>query len=1086
MKKRLNLILSSLFLCVGMALAQTTANGVVVSAEDGEPIVGATVKVVGTNTGAVTNIDGQFSVSVPGKNSKLEVSFVGYTTQTVAAGRNLTISLESDTENLDEVMVVAFGTEKKSAFTGSAKVVGSEELALSQVSSATNALAGAVAGVQLVSSNGAPGSTSTIRIRGFSSINAGKDPLIVLDGAPYEGDMSNINPNDIESMTVLKDAASNALYGARGANGVIMITTKKAKAGEAVVTFDAKLGGNTRALQHYNVIKNPAQYYEMHYGALYDYYMNQGSNAYDAWARANSNLCGDQGNGGLGYNVYSVPAGQVLIGQNGKLNPNATLGNIINYKGEDFLITPDNWEDAGTRTGLRQEYNASVSSSSSRGTFYASLGYLSNEGITEASDMQRFTGRLKADYEVKKWLKVGANMTYTRFNSNSLSNNGSSSSTGNIWAFTSQMAPIYPMYVRNADGSIKVDGNGIQVMDYGDGANAGLGRPFLSDANPIQDSYLNTRNAEGHAFNATGYADFRLMKGLTLTVNGTATVDDTRYNYVYNPYYGQFDSTGGSVTVQNSRMFNHNTQQLLNYATTIADDHNLTVMVGHEYTKNRNYYLYASKSMMFNQENKELNGAVVDGQASGSYKTTYNNEGWFGRAQYDYDSRIFASASLRRDASSKFAPEHRWGTFWSLGAAWILSNEQWFKSSWVDMLKVKASIGSQGNDNISSYLYTDTYSVANSGGNVGVSFNTKGSEDITWETKTNSNVGVEFELLKRISGSLEYFYGKTSDMLFSFSVAPSNGYAYYYDNVGDLYNSGFELDLNINIFNKKNFQWDFNINATTLRNRITKLDAAKKTTTVYDSKGKEYQGYKSGNFFIAEGTSMYSWYLREFAGVYNENTYALTGDAEYDASKGGLSMWYMDSEDADGNRTRKATTSYSDADYYLTGNSTIPKVYGGFGTKLKFYGFDFAVNFSYQLGGKGYDYTYATFMSSPTGSSTGYNFHADLLKAWTTDNSNSVIPRFMYADTYSGGTSTRFLTSASYLNIENINFGYTLPSRITRKAMINSLRLYVAAENVFYWSARRGFDPRQTFGDVVDGTNYSPMRTISGGITLTF
>ena len=334
--------------------------------------------------------------------------------------------MKPDTEMLEEVMVVAFGTAKKSAFTGSATVVSAEKLEQSQVTSVTDALAGAVPGVTLTSNNGAPGASASIKIRGFSSLNAGNDPLIIVDGAPYSGDLSNINPNDVESMTVLKDAASNALYGARGANGVIIITTKRANmSGEAKVTFDAKWGANTRALKKYEVITDPAMYYEMHYGAMKNYYMNQ-MNMSDqaAWIEANNNLFGS--NGGLGYNVFTVPEGQYLIGQNGKLNPYATLGRIVNYKGRDYLLTPDDWDKVGSRTGLRQEYNFSISAANEKSSFYVSLGYLGNEGITEGSDLKRLTGRLKADYQAKKWMKVGANMSYARFDSNSLGNNGSS------------------------------------------------------------------------------------------------------------------------------------------------------------------------------------------------------------------------------------------------------------------------------------------------------------------------------------------------------------------------------------------------------------------------------------------------------------------------------------------------------------------------------------------------------------------------------------------------------------------------------------------------------------------------------------
>ncbi len=998
--------------------------------------------------------------------------------QEVAIKSRLNVVLKSESQALDEVMVVAFGTAKKSAFTGSAKVVGAAELAKSQVTSVTNALAGAVPGVQLTSSNGAPGATSSIKIRGFSSLNAGNDPLIVVDGAPYSGDLSNLNPNDVESMTVLKDAASNALYGARGANGVIIITTKKAKQGEANITFDAKWGANTRALQHYDVIKNPAQYYEMHYGALRDYYMvQQGMSSKDAWLKANANLFGDQGNGGLGYNVYTVPEGQLLIGQNGKLNPNATLGRIVNYKGEDYLVTPDDWEDAGTRTGMRQEYNFSVSGSNDKSSFYASLGYLDNEGITEGSNLKRLNARLRADYQAKKWMKVGANMSYTRFDGNSLSNNGSSTSNGNIWAFTSQMAPIYPVYIRTADGNIKVDSNGLEMMDYGNGTNAGMSRPYISDANPIMDNKLNTNNYEGNAVTGNGFVNLTFIPGLTITLNGTYNLDETRGTYVYNPYYGQFDTTGGTVEKYHQRTYDYNLQQLINYSTTIAENHNLEIMVGHEYYDSRKYYLSASKSQMFSQDNKELGGAVVDGQSAYSYKERRNNEGYFGRAQYNYDNRIFGSASLRRDASSRFHPDHRWGTFWSVGAAWLVNKEKWFHVSWIDELKLKASYGVQGNDNIvrsdgyELYGYTDVFDITNASGNVGTSFSTKGTKDITWETNGNFNIGTEFQLFNRVTGSIEYYRRKTTDMLFSFSVAPSLGYSSYYDNVGDMYNSGVEIELGVNIFNKRNFKWDVNLNLSTLKNRITMLDEDKKTSTLYDLEGNAYQGYVDGNFFVGEDLSIYTWRLKEYAGV----------------AEDGQSMWYKNVVDENGNVTgRETTTQYADADYYVTKESTIPKVYGGIGTTVSAYGFDFSINCSYQIGGKQYDGTYATFMSSPTGSSTGYNFHADLLKSWTPENPNSDIPRFMFGDTYSAGSSTRFLTSGSYLNIENINFGYTFPSKWTKKASINSLRLYVSCENVFYWSKRKGFDPRQSYSSTTNATYYSPMRTISGGITLNF
>ena len=812
-------------------------------------------------------------------------------------------------------------------------------------------------------------------------------------------------------------------------------------------------------------------YYELQYVALNNYYQNSlGLSAAEANSRINANIASGN-SGGLGYDIWTVPEGQNLFGLNGKINPAATLGKLVSYKGEDYWVAPDDWSDIAYRNGIRQEYNVSVSGGTEKASFFASMGYLNNQGITGNSNHKRLTGRLRADYQAKKWLKVGANVSYTKFDFNSLSNNGSSSSTGNIWAFTSQMAPIYPAYIRNADGSIKIDSNGFEMMDYGSGLNAGFGRPFIGDANPIMDVSLNTNNAEGNSMSANAFTDITILPGLKLTINGTAYLDETRSTWVYNPYYGQFDSTGGTVSKEHDRYYTYNLQQLLNYSKTFGL-HSASLMLGHEYYNAKSSGLWGSKSKMFSQENKELNGAVVDGQSSGSSISEYNNEGYFARAQYDYAGKYFASASFRRDASSRFHPDYRWGSFWSVGGAWIISKENWFNVPQIDELKLKASYGSQGNDNIGSYRYTDLYDIINSAGNVATSFNSKGSKKISWETNGNFNAGVEYSLFNRVSGSLEYFYRKTTDMLFSFPVAPSMGYSSYWANVGDMMNQGVELDVYASIIDTKKVKWDVNANITWLKNKILKLDSEKKTTTVYDKKGKSYEGYASGSTFIAEGLSLYSWYLKEYAGLDPQT---------------GESLWYYIVKDDDGNPTGELATTnqYAKGDYFVTKEKGIAPFYGGFGTTLQAYGFDLSVNFSYQFGAKTYDSTYATFMATPTDSHLGYHMHKDVLDAWSVNNPSSDIPRWQYNDTYSASSSTRFLISNRYLNIENINFGYTIPSRITEKIDVASLRIYIAADNLGYISARKGLDPRQGYGSS-NATNYSPMRTVSGGITVKF
>ncbi len=1064
MIRKLVLSLVAVLSVAAMAVAQNKQVSGRVSGEDGNPIVGATVLVEGSTTsGTSTNIAGEFALRAP-VNGNLVVSFIGYESQVVAINgqTNLEVVLKEDTKSIDDVIVVAFGQAKKEAFTGSAGTVKSDDIAKVQTSNVAQALAGQVSGVQLSNSTGAPGSSPSIRIRGFSSISASQEPLFIVDGAPYEGDLNNINPNDIESMTVLKDAASNALYGARGANGVIMITTKRAKGRDAIVTVDAKWGVNSRATKDYDYITDPGQYYETHYHALYSKFLSDGQTAANAMILANNQLVSSE-EGGLGYNVFTVPNGQYMIGSNGRMNPAATLGRRVTYKGQDYWLTADDWNDEAYENSFRQEYNVSVSGSTDRSNFYASFGYLNSKGIVQGSDMYRYTARLKADFQAKKWLKVGANASYANFDWNSLNADGEGESTANVFAFTSSMAPIYPVYVRDGMGNVMYDQYGIKMYDYGNGMNAGLTRPVFANANALLDSQLNPNNSNGNAFSGSAFADFTLYEGLKVTLNVGMNLDETRYSSMLNRFYGQFASQGGILSKQHNRSFSYNLQQLINYSKTFAEHHSIDIMAGHEYYNYSTALLNGSRSNIFLDDNDELANALVDGSVT-SYSGEYNNEGYFGRVQYDYDERIFVSGSYRRDASSRFHPDHRWGNFWSAGAAWLINRESWFNVKWIDMLKLKASIGSQGNDNIGAYRYTHNYQIVNSASKPGVIFTAQGNENITWETNTNFNVGAEFDLFKgRLSGSFEYFYRKTTDMLFAFPVAPSMGYSSYYANIGDMRNSGIELNLNAVLLNRKNVQWNFGLNLTHYKNKILKLPEEHKTAKTIEG----YEGFASGSYFFTEGESLHTFYIPKYAGVKPDT---------------GESMWYTTNPETGAIET---TTAYQQATYYTSGNA-IADLYGGFNTSIAFFGVDVSASFTYQIGGLAYDSGYAGSMTSPVGTSVGMNMHKDLLNAWTPENPESNIPRLQYNDRYTAAVSDRFLTDASYLNIQNIQVGYTFPHKWTSKFGVHSLRVYLACDNVFYWSYRDGFDPRYSFTGSTNNATYSPIRTISGGITVQF
>lgn len=1039
--------------------------GNVSDASDGSAIPFVSVHVKGTMKGVSADDQGHYSISVPA-DAVLVFTCIGYVEKEVPVGGRsfLSVTLSPDSEMLQETIVVAFGSSTKESFTGSAAVVGESDIARLQSSDVTRALEGVVAGVQMSTSSGSLDSKPSIRIRGIGTISSSvdKEPLYVVDGVPYSGDLNNLNPADIESMTVLKDAASNALYGARGANGVIMITTKKARGSGATVSLDAKWGWNTKALQNYDVISDPAQYYEMHYKALYNYYVNkQGLSALDAYSLASSRVAGPVRDGGLGYQVFAVPDGEPFIGQDGRVNPNARLGNVVNYNGADYLLTPDDWMAEAYRQSLRQEYNVNVSGGVEKASFMASFGYLNNKGIIDGADMYRYTARLKADFQAKQWLKLGANVSYTNYNyNNGNSEEGSAGSVGNVFGFAASMAPIYPVYIRDASGNIMLDERGMQMYDFGDGKNAGMVRPNAPNANALRLVTLDKNRSEGNALTATAFTEVRFLKNFKFVLNVGVGVDGVRHTSMNNLYYGQFATNGGTLYKGHERQFYVNLQQLLSYNRTFAGVHNVDLLVGHE-TYNRNLTSVSGyKTKMFSDENLELGGAVIDGQQASSSLSEYNNEGYFIRAQYDYANKVFVSGSFRRDASSRFHKDHRWGNFWSAGAGWLVDREPWFDAPWVDMLKLKASVGSQGNDGIPDYLYTDTYEISNNEGNVAVAFRSKGNPDITWETNMNFNAGVDFDFFAgRLAGSVEYFYRKTSDMLFFFNVPLSLGYSGYYDNIGDMRNSGIEVSLNAFPVKTQSVQWSINANLTHYANKITMLPDEHKKMDV-----EGYAGYQSGGRYYGEGLPIYTFYMPKYAGVEPDT---------------GLPMWYREE-----NGATVTTTSYSEASDYLCGDPT-PVIYGGFGTSVSFYGVDISAQFSYSAGGLVYDSGYAAVMRPP-GTSTGSNIHKDMLGAWTPANHDASVPRFQYLDENISAQSDRFLTDGSYLNFQSAQIGYTFPQKMVDKLKLSRLRLYLLCDNIFYISARRGLDPRYSFNGTTNYAVNSPVRTLSGGINITF
>lgn len=1049
-------------------------SGKVTDAATGEPVPYASVHLEGTMIGVSTDGEGRYTIEVP-VDGILVFSSIGYISKEVAveSAATVNVTLEHDTQFIDETIVIAYGTATKSSFTGSASMVSAETIESRIATDVTSALAGTTPGVQVISSSGDPASSGpSIRIRGIGSMSASNAPLYIVDGMPYDGSLADINPADVESMSVLKDATASAIYGARGANGVVLITTKRASGTSgSTIKLDAKWGSNSRLIPQYDVIDDPALYYETHYRMMYNSQYYAGKTAAEAYAYADENLF-NHNNGGLGYQVFTVPAGEKFIGTDFRLNPNATLG----YTDGEYYYIPDDWYGKTFSNSFRQEYTLSVSGAKDRLNYYGSIGWLNDGGIVANSDYQRYTARINVDYQVRPWMKFTSSLSYAHSDSQTASYSSSYGSSGNIFYVTNMMGPVYPLYVRDAQGNIMKE-NGMTVYDANQ---TNFIRPSFV-GNAVRDNEVNRKRNYSDMITGKWGAVLTPVRGLSLTVNAGITSDNSRYNALYSQF-GSQSATDGLAYVSHDRTFAVNSQYLAEYKTDFNGSlHSLNVMAGYEIYSLMVQFLEGQNDHLFNPYVGELGNADGTGsKQTSSYTADYMNQGFLARVQYEYDDRYFVSGSYRRDGSSRFAPGHRWGDFGSIGGAWLMSSEAFMENAWwVDMLKIKASYGVQGNDNLypnsnyarKYYPYADNYthSYNEATGEYSTTLAYKGNEDLTWESSHSFNIGADFGIFSgRLNGSMEYFSRKTVNLLYSKDVPLSSGNptGYYPVNVGSIVNDGFEFSFDGLILSTRDVQWSWNLNLSHYRNRITSLDAS-----VSD------EGIKGGNYIYKVGGSIYEAYMRKYAGVNPEN---------------GKAQWYAKVLDENGDWTGESviTEVFTEASQYELG-SVLPKAYGGFGTSLKAYGFDFSAQMSFQLGGRYYDGTYQALMH--TASAVGTAWHKDALKAWTPDKPSSTIPR-LDGDTSVGQTAvSNYLISSNYLSINNITLGYTLPEKVTEMLKVSSLRIYVAGDNLAVISARKGVDPRYsmglgslTSGSGLNSGSYSAMRTVTGGITITF
>lgn len=1095
MKKLLTLFALAMLTITTVMAQNKQISGVVVD-EKGEPIIGASVQVKGTTLGTITDFDGAFALSVPADATTLVVSYIGMATQEVAIQENVRVTLSENTEVIQEVVVTGYGNVSKGSFAGSAQAVTAETIEKKAPSEISKALAGEVAGVQVVNSSGQPGTNASIRIRGIGSINAGSAPLYVVDGVTFDGDISSIDPGDIASTTVLKDATATSLYGSRGANGVIVITTKNGNANEqAKITVDVNYGANMHLLPMYDVISSPQEYVEMAWQSLY----NSMSGSTDTRITNASNALFSSKGLPVAYNLWNTDGKNLINGYTDGIPGNGKFWDDGSVRMKDcYGDNISSWEKAMFHTGQKVDAKVSISGGKDKTTYFTSFGYLKDEGYYINSDFQRFSVRSKVEHQAKKWLKGSVNMSYAY---TTMNNAGQGSNMNNGFAYVNGIPPIYPVYLYNPDGTIATDPKtGKEAYDYG--MNEGWGRGFGSGINPAGALRYDRDYTVAHQVSTNAMLDFKFYKDLHLEVTAGVMYYGGNNSNLTNNYYG--DAAGlGRINKRQQNYFSFEAKQLLKY-NKIIGEHTIDVMAGHESHLTSNSIMYASKSKIADPAGLEL-GNAVQNQSSTSYTSQVALESWIAQANYWYNERYGVTANYRADGSSKFAKKHRWGHFGSVGFAWKFTNEDFAKSAsrYLKDGKLRLSWGMLGNQNIGSDVYHDMYDIEYVDGMIGYVWDYKGNPDITWEKASQVDVGLDFSLGKWVDFELDYFYKITSDCLLQKYTAPSIGYGGYWINGGKLQNQGFEFQVRAHAVDTRNVKLDIRWNGGFYRNKVKELPPADiNTDTEMDTNGG-----------LVKGHSLYEYKMRTYLGVDEESGQAMyvgyfdRGKAEaggWDPNTG--KKWAFGNKNAqelesgrnyisDVNLYRHQhpeatidTIHTTDANYCgsdFIGKTAEADLEGGLGIDLEVYGVTLNIMCGYRIGGWGYDNTYAMLMGNDKVGN--YNWHVDMRNAWTDNNKKTDIPRLNNgADLYTNSASTRFLTSNSYLSLNNIRLGYNFQKKLIEKIKLSKLELYVQADNLAILSARKGYNPTVSMTGASNSYQYTPLSTIMGGIKVVF
>ncbi len=1040
MKNKLHLFLTlMLAFVVQFNFAQTkTITGSVT--DDTGPLPGVSVIIKGTQTGAETDFDGNYSIQA-NTGDVLVFSFIGMASQekTVRAANVINVTLVAD-NILEEVIVTAYGTSTKAAFTGSADVIGAKDLALRTVTSPIAAIEGRATGVQFTSASGQPGSSPGIVIRGVGTLNGSSDPLYIVDGMQYEGGLSSINQDDIESFTILKDAASTSLYGSRAANGVVLITTKSGTKGDIRVTASTTYGLVDRGISEYEAV-TPGQYYETMWEALRNSSAGGGDPAF-----ASANIYNN-----LGYNPFDVPNDQI-VGTDGLLNPSA---NLI-YKSLD-------WYDVMEQTGVRQSYNVNVAGGGENHKVFFSASYLDEEGYVLKTNFKRLTTRLNADFDVNDRIKIGgsANIAVSE------TEGPTSSGTGSIvnpFGFAKNIGSIYPVYVNDLQGNIVLTEAGGPLFDAGEGYpeyNIGS-RPVNQGRHALQELLLNDERSRPNSYGFRFYADFKILEGLNFRLNYGRDIQEVLNKEYENNIIGDAQPTG-RYAEDRARREVENFNQILKYSKSFNDVHNIDITAGHE---------------SYDRQYSSNDGLAIDQVAEGIFEfdnfatpvrlggstTNKKIEGYFARANYNYNNKYYISASARRDGSSVFSTDARWGNFYSVGLSWRIDQEDFMNDvSFIDGLKLRASYGEVGNDDLNDFFISQPrYGLTSNAGNPAIIWSDIGNANLQWETVESFDVALEFVLFNRfLDGTLEYYKKNSSDLLYNLPIAPSNGLNEFPSNVADMFNSGFELGLTAHLVKNEDFRWDLTLQASTFKNEITSLP----------------DPFVNGSKRWEEGRSRFDFYLLHTAGVDPATGDQLFLMFELDADGNSIPV-------LDGSGVQETTNDWEDTERAYTEDNTIPDLLGSVSNSFSYKGFSLDVLMTYGIGGTFLDNGYSAMMHS---GSYGRSLHPDILNSWRQPGDITDVPRLQNGSSDLVRTqSTRFLTDASFWTLKNVNLGYSFDESISEKLGVDNLRLSVSGENLVLKSKRTGLDPQYNLAGTPVGNDFSPSRIFTFGLNVSF